>query len=277
MARVRPYYAEGGLSAAFYDVVTAADRNLAGDVDIYAGLAAPGAEVLELGVGSGRIAFALAGRGYRVTGVDIAPAMLAQAQARLRSAPSAVAERLRFLRGDMTALDLKRTFDLVICPYFVLAHVPAGAAWRNVFGVIARHLAVGRLCAVHLPLVELMRRPAPDPRRTVLDEPLPTGGRLQLHVLERRFREDIGRLDQLVDYVERDAQGRIVRRSPERLRFYIADPRPFAEAAGVVLDRQPEQLGKAGQMWVFRKPGGERPASTDHAGEFDALAQGERA
>ena len=29
----------------------------------------------------------------------------------------------------MTSLNLKRAFDLVICPFFTLAHVPAGADW----------------------------------------------------------------------------------------------------------------------------------------------------
>jgi len=254
MARVRPYYAEGGLSAAFYDVVTAADMRLAGDIESYAALAPAGGAVLELGAGSGRIAFALAERGLSVTGVDLAPPMLARAQARQAAAPAEIAARLEFRLGDMTALDLKRRFDLVICPYFTLAHVPAGAAWRNTFAVMARHLEAGDRCAVHLPLAELMRGAPPPPEHLVLDEPLAGGGRLQLHVLERRFREDIGRLDQVIDYVERDAAGRLVRRSAERLTYYVADPRPFAEAAGLSLDRPVEPLGGVGEIWVFRKP-----------------------
>jgi SAM-dependent methyltransferase len=253
MARVRPYYAEGGLSAAFYDVVTAADPGAADDVDLYAGLAAPGASVLELGCGAGRIAFALAERGFRVTGVDISPAMLAKAEARLRAAPAEVSARVAFRRGDMTALSFPGAFDLVLCAYFTLAHAPAGAAWRNAFAGMAQRLAPAGLCAVHLPLVELMRGPAPDPRRVVLDQPLPAGGRLQLHVLERRFREDIGRFDQVIEYVERDARGAVLRRSAERLTYYAADPRPFAAAAGLTPDRPPQRLGGTGEVWVFRK------------------------
>jgi SAM-dependent methyltransferase len=253
MARVRPYYAEGGLSAAFYDVVTAADARLAGDVDLYAGLAAPGADVLELGAGSGRVALALAERGFVVTGVELSPAMLAQAQARLREAPAEAAARVALQRGDLTALDLKRAFPLVVCSYFTLAHLPAGMAWRNAFRVMARHLAGSGLCAVHLPLVELMRLPGPDPKSIVLDQPLAGGGRLQLHVLERRFREDLGRLDQVMDYVERDAAGAVLRRSAERLTYYAADPQPFAAAAGLALDRPPAPLGGVGEVWIFRR------------------------
>ena len=253
MTRSRPYYGAGGLSALFYDVVTGADAHLAGDVEIYADLAPAGGAVLELGTGSGRIAFALAERGLAVTGIDLAPAMLARAKARLAEAAAPVRERLEFRLGDMTALDLKRTFDLVLCPYFTLAHVPAGAAWRNTFAVMARHLASGGACAVHLPLAELMAGPGPPPEAVVLDQPLPGGGRLQLHVLERRYRPDIGRLDQVMDYVERNAGGQVLRRSAERLSYWTADPRPFAKAAGLVPDRPPQRLGGVGDIWVFHR------------------------
>jgi SAM-dependent methyltransferase len=199
MAQARPYYSDKSLSAVFYDVVTAADTRLLGDIDIYAGLVPEGGSVLELGAGAGRVAFELAGRGHPVTGVDLSPAMLAKAEARLAGAPPEVAGRLAFRRGDMTSLDLKRTFDAVICPYFTLAHVPAGAAWRNTFAVAARHLQSGGLAAFHLPLLEIMRLPGPANRDLpVMDEPLGDGRRLLLFVRERSFRETVGRLDQLI-------------------------------------------------------------------------------
>lgn len=253
MTRTRRYYADHSLSAAYYELVTATDAQLPGDVAFYAGLAAQGAAVLELGAGSGRVAFALAERGFRVTRVDLAPAMLAQARARQAAAPAAIAERLEFRQGDMTALDLKRSFDLVICTYFTLAHVPVGAAWRHAFAVIARHLQGGGTAAVHLPRVAAMRLPGPPPDALVMDQPLPHGGRLQLHVRERGFREDIGRLDQVIEYVERDAAGQVLRRSPERLTYYIADPTPFAAAAGLAPAEPPAPLGDVGEIWTFRR------------------------
>ncbi len=253
MAQARPYYADRSLSAAFYDVVTAADERLVGDVDIYASLAAPGASVLELGAGAGRVAFELARRGYRVTGVDIAPAMLSRAEARRAELPPELAERVEFRRADMTAFDLKRTFDLAICTFFTLAHVPAGTAWRNTFHNVARSLEPGGLAAFHLPLLDIMRMPGPPKEMVVFDKPLPAGGRLQLHVLERSFKESVGRLDQVIEYVERDARGAVVRRSPERLTYYVTDPEPLAAGAGLVKDREPIPLGGVGEIWVFRK------------------------
>jgi SAM-dependent methyltransferase len=212
MAAVKPYYAPGSLSAAFYDVVTAADARLAGDVDVYAGLAPAGGAVLELGAGSGRVTAALAERGLSVTGVDLSRPMLAQAERRRGGLPDEVAQRIELRLGDMTELDLKRAFELVVCPYFTLAHVPAGQAWRNSFATAARHLRPGGLAAFHLPRLELMRQAGPpDPTAVVLDEPIPGGGRLRLRVLQRRFREDVGRLEQVIEYEELDAKGASLR------------------------------------------------------------------
>jgi len=254
MGVAKPYYSPGSLSAAFYDVVTAADVRLSGDVEIYASLAPAQGSVLELGAGTGRVAAALAVRGFEVVGIDLARPMLEQAQARRADLPSETAARLTLKLGDMTALDLKRTFDLVVCSYFTLAHVPAGAAWRNTFATAARHLAPGGLAAFHLPLLELMRgAPAPDPQAMVLDEGLSDGGRLRLYVQDRRFRDDLGRLEQVIAYEELDMRGRVLRRSAERLAYSMADPQPFAAAAGLALDRPPIDVGAVGEIWVFRK------------------------
>jgi len=57
----------------------------------------------------------------------------------------------------------------------------------------------------------------------------------------------------VIEYVELDAQGRPLRRSPERLTYYWTDPQPLAAAAGLTLDRRPIPLGGVGEVWVFRK------------------------
>jgi hypothetical protein len=99
-----------------------------------------------------------------------------------------------------------------------------------------------------------MREPrATDPEAVVLDEPAPGRGRLQLRLKSRVFRPEIGRLEQVIDYAELDAAGRLVRRSAERLAYYMTDPAPVAAAAGLVLDRPAIPLGGIGDIWVFRK------------------------
>lgn len=254
MAEIRPYYSDKGLSAVHYDLTTALDPALAGDIDIYAGLAPPGGRMLELGAGTGRVAFALAERGLSVVGVDLAPAMLAQAQARLAKAPPEIAARLSFVRGDMTALPPGEPVDAVICPYYGLAHLPAGAAWKNVFKGAARRLQAGGMAAFHLPFGERMAEAPPvQPGVPVFQAPVEAGRMLSIYIVERAAKPAIGRYDQVLDYVVTDARGREEHRARERQTFYAADPTPFAEAAGLAVDRDPIVMGGVGAIHVFRR------------------------
>lgn len=69
--------------------------------------------VLEPGIGTGRIAIPLAKRGYRVTGVDISEEMLAFLKKRLVS--SEKSSRVFYQRGDVTRLPFPdETFDMAI-------------------------------------------------------------------------------------------------------------------------------------------------------------------
>lgn len=253
MAQVRPYYASGGLSAAYYDLLTSLDPTISSDLEIYASLAAPGADMLELGAGSGRLTFALAERGFNVTGVDISPAMLDQAHARRAKADPDIARRITLKLGDMTALNLGQTFDAVFFPFHTLAHVPAGQAWSNAFAVTTRHLAPGGLAAFHLPSIEVMAA-LPDIARDrpVVDQATPDGGRLQLFIRDRSFRPAQGRLEQVIEYRATDGAGAI-RSSAERLVFYMAAPAPFAARSGLTLERDPIPMGDAGAIYIYRK------------------------
>lgn len=86
------------------------------------------ARVLELGVGTGRIAFPVAAAGCQVVGVDLAIEMLRRAQAGGLD---------RLVRGDITALPLRsHTFDAVLAVH-VLHLVPD---WRAVLAEAVRVL-----------------------------------------------------------------------------------------------------------------------------------------
>ena len=69
-----------------------------------------GARVLDLACGHGRHAILLAARGYDVTGYDRSEAMLARARADAAARGVAV----RWVRGDMRALDFDAAFEAVI-------------------------------------------------------------------------------------------------------------------------------------------------------------------
>ncbi|RYG66614.1 class I SAM-dependent methyltransferase, partial [bacterium] len=99
-----------------------------------------GASVLDVGCGTGRHARELAGRGYKVTGIDLAPAMIDVAQ-RLGEGSGA-----EFLVGDARDFDLGRTFDAAICLCeggvgLLNTGESAEAHDGAIFANIARHLA----------------------------------------------------------------------------------------------------------------------------------------
>jgi len=238
--KVQPYYS--GASAAFYDQMTAADDALAGDIDLYASLAPAGGSLLELGSGTGRIAQALASRGFSVVGIELSTPMLKQAEDKRSAASSDVAERIRYVRGDMTNLSVGHIFDAVICPYYGLAHMPPGPAWKATLKGATRHLRPGGHAAFHMPIAEQMSRPAPDPTLPVrqLDG-------VTLFVAGQALDPRTGRYNIDVDYVEAD------RRSRERLTLYRGDVEPFAVAAGLIRDRPAVALGQTGHVHIFRK------------------------
>lgn len=86
--------------ARLYDLDLAADP---GDVELFQALARrTGGPIVELAVGSGRIAIPLAEDGYDIVGVDLDPAMLARARARLAMAGARAAKRIELVECDLT-------------------------------------------------------------------------------------------------------------------------------------------------------------------------------
>lgn len=108
-------------------------------LDRFAALLPPGRAVLDLGCGTGDpVARALLASGFRVTGVDAAPAMVALAQERFPAARHPGAE---WRVGDMRALALGRRFDGVLAWHSFFHLTPADQ--RAMFPVFAAHAAPG--------------------------------------------------------------------------------------------------------------------------------------
>lgn len=83
-------------------------------IDWFRGLAQmTGGPVLELGVGTGRVAIPLAKDGRDVVGIDRSRAMLALAQRKAKAART----KLTLVEGDMRSFALERTFPLVTIPF----------------------------------------------------------------------------------------------------------------------------------------------------------------
>ena len=77
--------------------------------------------VVELGVGTGRIAVPIAAGGIRVIGVDSSPGMLEVCRERAESA--GVAELVELRLGDLRAPPVSENVELAICPFRSYLHL----------------------------------------------------------------------------------------------------------------------------------------------------------
>jgi SAM-dependent methyltransferase len=123
-----------------------------------------GGPVLELGVGTGRVAFALAQAGIEVVGVDAMPSMLRHARARGARLPRATFVRVALRRGDMRALRLGRKFPLVIVPFNAFTHLYTRRDLERALAVCRAHLLPRGRLVFDVPMPDL-RALLQDPER----------------------------------------------------------------------------------------------------------------
>jgi SAM-dependent methyltransferase len=138
--------------ARLYDLDLSEDP---GDVELYLALAQrTGGPIVELAVGTGRIAVPLGAAGYDVVGVDLDPAMLARAQARLAAAGSGVAARVLLVEGDLADapddadVAAAGPFRLAILALNSILLLPNAASQRAAVASMARLLAPGGVAVV---------------------------------------------------------------------------------------------------------------------------------
>jgi SAM-dependent methyltransferase len=121
-------------------------------VDVLADLAGDGA-ALEFGIGTGRIALPLRGRGLRVHGIDLSSAMVA----RLQNKPGAA--EIDVTIGDFATTAVGRTFRLVYLVFNTIMNLTSQddqvAAFRNA----AAHLGPGGCFVIEVGVPDLQRLP----------------------------------------------------------------------------------------------------------------------
>jgi SAM-dependent methyltransferase len=103
--------------------------------------------ILEIGVGTGRVALHLARAGFAVWGIDSSQSMLDRAQAK---SDESLSERLHLAGADMRDFDLGRQFDLVISAASSFAHLLTTEDQLQCLASVHRHLAEGGLFVIAL-------------------------------------------------------------------------------------------------------------------------------
>ncbi len=126
----------GSVDADHYDRkwrrMEAAGQNAHGEADFVERFSP--SSVLDAGCGSGRIAIELAARGCDVVGVDLDVPFIEAAKAK--------APELDFVLGDLSTIDLDRTFDVVLMAGNVMVFVAPGTE-SLVIEQMAGHLNPG--------------------------------------------------------------------------------------------------------------------------------------
>jgi SAM-dependent methyltransferase len=125
----------GDRIAAVYDawVAPAVEQTTEPAVDFLAELAADGS-ALELGIGTGRVAVPLAGRGVRVAGIDASEAMVAQ----LRAKPGGA--DLTVVVADFADVPIAGRFRLVYVVFNTFFALLEQEAQLRCFRAVAEHL-----------------------------------------------------------------------------------------------------------------------------------------
>jgi SAM-dependent methyltransferase len=144
--------AEPETSAAAADLARYYDLDLEtdpGDLDLYLALAArTGGPILELAVGSGRLAVPLAAAGFEVVGVDTDEQMLERARRRWADASPADGGRLELVSADLAAVELGPRFGLAILALNSLLLLGDADRQQAALRALARHLSPTGLAAV---------------------------------------------------------------------------------------------------------------------------------
>jgi SAM-dependent methyltransferase len=114
------------------------------------------ATLLDVACGTGAITLPLS-RAYQVSGLDIAPGMLAVARAKL---PGDVP----LYQADMTSFTLSTRFDAIVCAYQGVNHLLSRSAWQSFFGCAYRHLNPGGLLVFDIAPVGYLMTMASIPK-----------------------------------------------------------------------------------------------------------------
>jgi len=229
------FYDTGSLSVAAYDLIEDTVRNYGEDAAFYLDLCrgVKGA-ALDLGTGTGRVAWALADAGCEVVGLDLSQAMLDRAEAKRAGRPPEILARCRFVQGDMAAFELGRTFARILIPFRSFNHLTTPEQQIACLRAVRRHLAPGGVAVAHLFMLD---RPDQIDSAETVDRPhlrvraAGTDRMIHWQVLSRRVDLLEQVLEQEVSYTWRVVDGPVLRQDLESFRIGWIGRREMAHLA----------------------------------------------
>ncbi len=265
-ATEKELYSESSVSALVYDMQTELfSKECDGDVQFYLDAAGKFARVLDLGTGTGRVAWPMAEAGCSVVGLDVSKEMLKAAKEKRSKYSAATGKRVRFEHGDMANFNLPGTFDLIISPFRSFNHLIGPGEALRCLKKIRRHLRPDGKAVLHLrayPIEHLDRLGEPPPDSAV---PLTflDGAVLTWRVCRRLIDKENNLFHLGMEFVYRSREGIEERRSQEYWTVRWFDSYEFHDLvrqAGLDVAHEysdfncspPKSEGE--QIWVLRWP-----------------------
>jgi len=271
MSGDRVFYARSSLNVESYDSqAQAVGPVLGGDVEFYLEQARrSGGPVLDLGGGTGRVAWPLAEAGFEVTSLDLSAPMLARSEAKRALASPAAQTRVDLVQADVRDFAVPTRFGLAIAPGRTFQMLLTPEDQRSALASIHRHLRPGGVLVLQLfdPLLEACAAfdgaPPDADRGTVV---LPDSGHRVTRQVLRHTTDPLRQLlTQVWEFTELDDAGKALRREQETLRLrwtYRFEMRYLLEVSGFEVAAEysdfrgsPPQYA-AEQVWVARRPVG---------------------
>jgi SAM-dependent methyltransferase len=165
-----------------------------------------GSPILELACGTGRLLLPLASQGYRLTGVDVSPAMLERARHKLAAA--GLSDHVVLVEQDMRELALDRRFNLAFAAVSSFQHLLTLDDQLATLARVRQHLAPGGILLVDLFQPDISRLLEP-PGRVTLEKVMvdPDTGRqvAKFHTQQVDLAQQLIRVTYIVD--EMDGEG----------------------------------------------------------------------
>jgi ubiquinone/menaquinone biosynthesis C-methylase UbiE len=220
-----PFYARNGLNVESYDSPDQGVADvLAGDIEFYIDYARrSGGAILDLGGGTGRVAWPLAEAGFEVTSLDLSPPMLAVSEKKRAVASPAAQPRITLVNADVRDFALSTRFGLAIAPGRTFQLLLTPEDQRVALATVHRHLRPGGVLILELfdPSLEACAPfdgVPPNSDRGVVALP-GSGHRVTRRVVHRTIDSLRQLMTEVWEFTELDAEGHALRTEQETLQM----------------------------------------------------------
>jgi len=257
--RKSKYYSGESLSLKFYDALTACDAGINGDIPFYGHGLAHGEQVLDIGSGTGRVAFGLAEQGLRVIGIDISAGMIREARRKQSYLPPRLAARIQFLEASATRFSLPVRVRRVLFSFYTFNFLENRKARVAALELATKHLESGGDMFLHCIPIERLKITRPSVETIAPpDLAIQVAPDMQLELYWRERKVDSARqiTSQTTIYQLRESNGLVAESSEEELVFHwISDTEiaTLAHKIGLELHSiRTSFLGDNGQERIYR-------------------------